>query len=858
MTYAELAARVENVRIALAGPRRLALVAGANTVEGVVGYLGALAAGHAVALVADQPHASAAIVGVYDPDIIVRPGGVQVRRTISAHELHPDLALLLSTSGSTGSAKLVRLSYRNLTANAEAIATYLDIRATDRAATTLPMHYCYGLSVVHSHLLRGAGLILTERSVIEPEFWAMFTQHGGTSFAGVPHTFDLLDRVGFDTMSLPALRYVTQAGGRLAPEKVRDLAALGRRRGWDLFVMYGQTEATARMAYLPPHLAESHPAAVGIPIPGGEFRLEPTDGEPTDGGSADGGSADGLGELVYFGPNVMLGYAESPADLALGRCVDVLRTGDLGRRTAAGLYEIVGRRSRFLKIFGLRIDPASVEAALADEGLAAVCGGDDSGLLVVFESGRAGAERVREIAAHRTGLPKVTIRAHEVEVLPRLASGKPDQVAALALGARTADTTPATYSQAGPPLPRSPRADPTRAGAASAGRPELADLRALFAEVLGRDDVRDDSSFVELGGDSLSYVEMAIRLEQTLGHLPADWHRTPVRDLGRPGRAGRQGPTRRTRRRTLETTIMIRALSIVLVVGTHAELFAVRGGAHLLLAVAGFNFGRFQLTSATRGDRVRGVLRSTAWIAGATSVWVVLAMLLFDRYTVANALLLNDVFGPEKPGAPSNFWFIEALVYGLLAVLAVLATPLGDRLERRSPFGFAVAFLCVGLALRYVTVEVVGLNPTSTHLRLTPIVVFWLVVLGWCIARADSTLRRVLLSIVTPLAMVGFFDNLARELVVIAGVLLLIWVPALPSTQTINRVAGAIAAGSLYIYLTHWVVSPWLEDFSRFVALVVAVAVGIGYGHVFAGAVRKLSALGTRMRTRHRVSESAD
>ena len=134
-----------------------------------------------------------------------------------------------------------------------------------------------------------------------------------TSFAGVPYTFDLLDQSGFAERDLPRLRYVTQAGGRLAPERVRSLAALGERRGWDFFVMYGQTEATARMAYLPPELASAYPHTIGAAIPGGRLSIEPVP-RPTD--------DTGVGELVYEGPNVMLGYSDSPADLALGRTVD--------------------------------------------------------------------------------------------------------------------------------------------------------------------------------------------------------------------------------------------------------------------------------------------------------------------------------------------------------------------------------------------------------------------------------------------------------------------------------------------------------------------------------------------------------
>src|SRR5690606_5321492 len=129
-------------------------------------------------------------------------------------------------------------------------------------------------------------------------------------------------------------------GGRLAPERVRKVAELGRARGWDLVVMYGQTEATARMAYLPPELVLVEPSAIGRPIPGGSLRIDQPD-------------ATGVGELVFTGPNVMLGYAETPADLARGRDVRELRTGDLGRVDEHGLLHVVGRRSRFAKLFGL-------------------------------------------------------------------------------------------------------------------------------------------------------------------------------------------------------------------------------------------------------------------------------------------------------------------------------------------------------------------------------------------------------------------------------------------------------------------------------------------------------------------------
>ncbi|MEO7268189.1 MAG: AMP-binding protein, partial [Knoellia sp.] len=327
MAYAALSDRVDESRLALGATPRLVLLEAANDVESVVTLLAALAGGHPVIVTAPG---ESGLVEAYDPDVLARGPVLEARRPGSAHALHPDLALLLSTSGSTGSPKLVRLSATNLDYNAGQIADALDLRSDDVAATTLPLQYCYGLSVLLSHLSVGAGVLLTDLSVVDTCFWDAFTAAGGTTLAGVPYTFDLLDAVGFASMSLPRLRLLTQAGGRMDPTVVRRWAELGEDRGFELAVMYGQTEATARMATLPTHLAASHPSSIGVAVRGGHFRVEPLDG-----------AAPGVGELVYEGGNVMMGYAQSPADLVRGAEIRELRTGDLARVDADGLVEIV-------------------------------------------------------------------------------------------------------------------------------------------------------------------------------------------------------------------------------------------------------------------------------------------------------------------------------------------------------------------------------------------------------------------------------------------------------------------------------------------------------------------------------------
>lgn len=740
--YHELDSRVRAVEARLGTRRRLVHLRVANRVESIVAYLAALRAGHPILFTAPG---DATVGAAYDPDVVIDAHDgeivIQQHRTTSAHELHPDLALLLSTSGSTGSPKLVRLSHANLDANASAIAEMLGIRATDRAMTSLPLHYCYGLSVLNSHLARGAGIVLTEHSVIDRCFWDVFGRHGATTFAGVPHTFDLLDRIGFEDMDLPSLRYVTQAGGRLAPEKVERFAALGRRRGWDLVVMYGQTEATARMAYLPPHLAESHPSAIGIPIPGGAFEIEPA-------------GDDEHGELVYRGPNVMLGYATTPADLALGATLDELRTGDLARQTDHGVFEIVGRRSRFVKLFGLRVGLDDVESRLAARGITAMCGGDDEHLVVAVADELVPDDAVLAACAE-VGVPPARVQLLRLSELPRLTSGKPDH-AALARVAR-ADA----------------RADVRHESVA-----------AIYADIL-RCDVDGDDSFVSLGGDSLSYVELSIQLEDALGHLPTDWYLTRIRDL-RPTPA----PTGRRIRR-IETNVAMRAAAIALIVATHARLAHVPGSAHVLLAVAGFNFGRFQLGAGPS-------LRSVARIAVPAMCWIGVVAAVSTDFDLVHALLLHGLLG-DADGRWA-YWFVEALVLMLLGVWAALALPRVRALEQRWPFGFALFVLVAGVAVRFDLLPL----PDADHRIYRPHEVLWLFALGWAIAAATTWRHRALVSAVVIAAAPGFFGDPRRELVVIGGVLLLAWLPHVPVPVPLNRIAGSVAGASLVIYLTHW------------------------------------------------------
>ena len=817
LSYRELASRVDAMALRLGPVRRLVALAGANDLDSLVAYLAALVGGHPLILLPeDKPAALETLVAAYDPDVVLRPDGgatvLEERRSGTKHELHPDLALLLSTSGSTGSPKLVRLSHANLQSNAESIAEYLGIGSTDRAVTTLPMSYCYGLSVINSHLLRGAGIVLTELSVVDPCFWELFRNRGATSFAAVPYTFELLERVGFADMDLPSLRYVTQAGGRLAPEQVRSYAEQGRRKGWDLFVMYGQTEATARMAYLPPALSTTVPGAIGVPVPGGEFRIDPVPG-----------LADG--ELVYTGPNVMLGYAQSPADLAAGRTISELRTGDLARKHPAGVYEVVGRRSRFVKIVGLRVDLGQVERILADLGVRAASAGTDEGLVVAIE-GDHDTRLLGKVLAQGLGLPRAALAIHAVEHLPRLATGKLDYPAVLALGRPQAAEATAGHT----------------AGPENSGRPggtsEPDSARRIFAETLERTDVGDDDTFVSLGGDSLSYVAASVRLEQALGHLPADWHITPVRDL-EPRHRSKAGRIIRRLFTPLETGIVLRAVAIVCIVSTHVGLFTWQGTAHVLMAAAGYNFARFQL-SGERLPRLRRQLTSLARVVLPSMAFIAVAYLITDRYSLANILLLNAIVGPEAVTTQWHFWFIEVLVYIMVAMTVLLAIPWVGNVERRFPLAFPLALTGAGLLTRFDIIDP-GVPNTAPAL--------WLFALGWAVARTRTTAQRCLTSVVAVLTVPGFFEDPTRELTLLSGILLLIWLRSILVPRGLRRLTVVLASASLYAYLVHWLVYPPLETLSPALAVAVLLAAGVGY---WALSTRVMAMISRRRRRRGR------
>lgn len=334
------------------------------------------------------------------------------------YAIYENLALLLTTSGSTGSPKFVRQSYENIKANTDSIIEYLKLNSSERPITTLPMNYTYGLSIINTHLTVGATILLTDKTLMQKEFWEFFKNQEATSFGGVPYTYEMLAKLRFFRMDLPYLKTMTQAGGKLTPELHEKFAQYAEETGKRFVVMYGQCEATARMGYLPADKAVEKKGSMGVAIPGGKFRLINSEGEEIK-------SPNITGELVYEGNNVTLGYAECGEDLIKGdERHGILETGDMAQRDEDGYYYIVGRKKRFLKIYGNRVNLDEMDRLIKGRyEIEATCAGTDDHMFIFITDDSLSGE-IKNYVSKMTKLNPSAFKVVVIDEIPKNDSGK--------------------------------------------------------------------------------------------------------------------------------------------------------------------------------------------------------------------------------------------------------------------------------------------------------------------------------------------------------------------------------------------------------------------------------------------------
>lgn len=801
ITYSELAQRADAAGFA-GLPRQLVLIELSNNVEAIAAYLGALRARHPVIIInAGNPHSAEKLVQQFRPSLHWNSGRLDAAADSLGMELHDDLCVMLSTSGSTGSSKLVRLSRDAVDANARSISEYLDISPHDRAITSLPPAYSYGLSVINSHLLAGAALALTERSVIDPHFREMMERAAVTSIACVPYTIELLESSGFFARIPASLRTITQAGGRLAAEKVLKIGQIAEEADIRFYVMYGQTEATARIAWLPPHLRDTHPDCIGRAIPRGRLWLrDPETGE----------ESRERGELVYTGPNVMMGYAEDPSHLAAGREVTDLATGDLAERVEGvegDIFRIVGRQSRFVKIFGLRIALDEIENQIRAKDVEATVAGSDERIVVAIRGAIPEHCGAAEIAAQYK-LPEDRLAVVALTELPRLENGKVDYRAIVDLG---------------------------RAPERTKGHKPFDDYKKFLQQLAAGRPLDPQSSFDSLRSDSLSFVEASIMLERALGELPSEWQTIPLASLKEMAEAAAEqhsGVVKVTFSR--DTLIRLAAiLTIIIGHGLGRSNTFMKGGADILILLAGYNLARYNSPRLFSGLQWTVLLDTIRRIV--PILYIILAI-----YTVVKHPLPWFYWGFAqnyyRDTSIPFYWFLSAWMQCTVFMVVLFSIrPLREIFASNVAMA-SIAMLGLAIGLKFVAYT--WSDPVALRFReFEQIFVFFLI--GWSFYFLDKTKSQVALILLGVSLSVSAWGALNTHPILMAMALLyLAFGPRLKLPMSVAKPLQVVTLASLYIYVVGIIPSLLVWRFGEQqgaiqlalagVHLVATIAMGIG------------------------------
>ena len=345
-------------------------------------------------------------------------GYVLIKTQYEPYPLNEKLSMLLTTSGSTGSPKLVRHKYGNLEANAENVAKVFSWRPDEEIGICdLPMNYTMGLNVINSHLVIGASVLMVKANLMDADFWEFIKINGGTSFCGVPFSYEIMRRIGFDKMELPDLYTLAEGGGKLTDKMFKWVATYAKDKGKRFCATFGTSETSARMAFLDPEMALEKIGSIGKAIPNGELFL--LDEVVSEDGST-------TGELGYRGPNVTMGYAQNRDDLMKDdEFCGEYHTGDIAKRDPDGYYYIVGRKGRFLKLFGLRVSLDETERILKTQypNVDLACTGNDK-QMNIFVTDNELKDEIIPFISKKTNLHNSAFKVYVIDKIPRNNYGK--------------------------------------------------------------------------------------------------------------------------------------------------------------------------------------------------------------------------------------------------------------------------------------------------------------------------------------------------------------------------------------------------------------------------------------------------
>ena len=332
-------------------------------------------------------------------------------------KLNKNLSLLLSTSGSMGSIKFVKLSRNNIKHNTESIISYLKINKKDSAITNLPISYSYMLSVINTHFEVGASIVISKYSLIEKKFWKILKNSKVTSFNGVPYTYEILTRIGLKNIKIDTLKYLTHAGGKLEKNKLEEIIKFCKKNNLKFFSMYGQTEASPRISYLKPEFSQKKIGSIGKGIPGSKIYIIDNTSKKIIKPFVE-------GEIICEGKNVFMGYSNNYKDLKKANEENYkLKTGDLGFVDKDGFLYITSRISKIAKIFGNRVDLGALESLMSQKGYKVVCLSDNKKVFIFIEKKYNKTNLINTISKI-TNLNINSFELTKLKNLPRTANNK--------------------------------------------------------------------------------------------------------------------------------------------------------------------------------------------------------------------------------------------------------------------------------------------------------------------------------------------------------------------------------------------------------------------------------------------------
>lgn len=725
-----------------------------------------------------------------------------------------DMVGILYTSGSTGDSKGVMLSHRNFVARAKCVSEYLNLTADDRILHLPHYSFGFGLDQLFNGFHVGACGVL--HNYVTPQaLMKVLLEQRITGLAGVPTALVALTALDWPLEIREHLRTIAIAGGRMPEGATRSLRCLAPEA--NIYLMYGQTE-TLRSTFLAPSEIDRHPNSIGRTISVAKIHVVRPDGtlcEPNE-----------PGELVQTGDTVALGYWNDPE-----RTAQVFRpapsaagsepamavwSGDIVTRDEDGRLYYVGRRDDLIKTSGYRVSPTEIEDVLYASGLvdaAAAVGVAHSELgqvVVAFVTtpGHVDLDRDSLFAYCRQQLPGYML-PHQIihrDTLPLNANSKIDRRRlVLEYGEQLHDTV----------LER-PRAQPEMAGS---GKPALmsraleflgirrrrsASVSEIFASAFNLKSVDDQKSFSSLGGDSLSYVDVSIGLEDYIGHVPENWENMSIHEL-------EQIPRSNSSSTTIAPDVLLRAATILGVVAVHNRYSNLGGGPSLLFALSGWSFARF----AWNGDpgQVRRSIFGTMMKVVIPTMLLMLMFFLGDGIMHWSTLLFYDnLVEAASPLFWEGSWFVQVL-FQILLFMGILAfIPGVSSFGEKRPYAFGLALTVGGFLLHYVIAKTVH-SPILTFGNL-PQYFLWQFALGWLILSSKSQIQRVvtLLILLGCLGALTTIKGLTSDYVLkfhapywlILGTLLLLWAPSVPLPRIMAAPIVTIAKSTLFIYLFHW------------------------------------------------------